>query len=239
MTIVVGRVPKFMVSGYAHYTETWWGGLNTGNYVSLVSDPLIATATVSAGGHQLLPYPHPSLHARDFYDTLRPTPGTEHALSVQSDLGNCVATCSIPGGFAFLTPTNDTIGVGTTLVMSWTAASNASWYEVYVEYLWDDTLFTEEDTVFFVSAASAAIPGSWFTMNGWAYVFVYAGNGPSPAVGVNAPGNVTGDAKGYWVGLNSVEKDITVGTGFKSARVQHLRDREAPLRRLMESYTVR
>jgi len=238
IVIAVGSVPKYMVSGYAHYTETWWGGLITGHYISLVSDPLIASATVTAGGHQLAPYPNPNLHARSFYDTIRPTPGTEQTMSVQSELGNCAAACSIPGGFAFVTPTNDSIDVGTTLVMSWTTASNAGWYQVYVEYWMYDTMFMEKDTVFVVSTTNAAVPGTWFTTNGTAYVYVYAGNGPSPAQGSSAPGNVTGDAKGYWVGLNSVEKDITVGTGFRQTGVRLIRDRQAPLRRLMESYTV-
>jgi hypothetical protein len=238
VAISVGKVPRFQVSGYAHYTETWWPGLPVGHLVQLMSDPLVATATVTVGGQQVPPYPQPTIHARTFSDTVRPTPGTAQALSIQSNLGNCTATCSVPGGFAFLTPTSESLPVGTTLVMSWTASSSAGWYQVYINYTWYDTMYVAKDTVFIVTAASAAVPGTWFTKDGWAFVYVYAGNGPSPAAGANAPGNVSGDAKGYWIGLNSVEKDIIVGSG-DHGQFMARPDPNAPIRRLMESYQAR
>ena len=62
--------------------------------------------------------------------------------------------------------------------------------------------------------------GNWFANDGYSWLFVYAGNGPSPDPSLGSSGNVTGDGSGYWIGLNSQNKDITVGSGDDGCRMR-------------------
>lgn len=231
--VKVGKVPRLLVAGYAHYTESWTF-LLAGCFVQLFSDPLATTVTASVNGRQLPPYTTPGPYPRMFWDTLLPIPGTTQTLDVQSNMGHCAATCTIPGGFAYVTPTRDTLPVRTTLVTSWTTASNAHWYQVYVYYSGYDTTWWSKETLFVVTATNAAVPGSWFNRDGYAYLCVFAGNGPSPDPAAGAPGNVSGDGKGRWVGLNSIEKDLTVGTGGCRLPARHMRDPQRLLSCLMK-----
>ena len=215
-TIGVGTVPKMYVNGFAHYSESW-PMLATGSRVQLLSDPLATGVTVSVGGRQLRPWPTPEPGILTFSNETLPTPGTQQDFSLTCNLGSCAATCTVPGGFAYSPAPVETLPVRTTLVLSWTQSSSANWYQVWASYTWYDTTYWSKDTVFTVTSTSAAIPGTWFTGDGWVYVDVYAGNGPSPAAASGSAGNVTGSAKGFWVGLNSIEADVTIGAGRKAA----------------------
>lgn len=210
--IAVGQVPRYLVWGFSHYAEDWVA-LRQGSYVELVSDPVVRTASVSVEGRALREERTPSLPLRVFADTILPTPGTQQGLEVRTDLGNCAATSMVPGGFGLTAPTGDTIPVGTTLILSWTTASRADWYCVYLWYLWIDTTFHIRETTFVVAETNAAIAGSWLDKSGWLDVSVIAANGPSPDPAASAPGNIVGDAKGYWLGLNGLAKALTVGDG--------------------------
>jgi hypothetical protein len=162
----------------------------------------------------LLPLLSPGVLNLGFFDYAIPAPGTSQDLSLTCGLGSCAATCTIPGDFAFASTQVETLPVGTALNLSWTASSNAQWYQVWANYSWYDTADSSKDTVFTVTSTNAAIPDTWFVHDGWVDVIVYAGNGPSPA---GANGNVTGDAKGYWVGLSSTEAVVTIGSPMAAA----------------------
>jgi len=217
-TINVGTVPKMFVSGFAHYTESW-SMLQTGSFVLLHSDPLATGVSVTVAGRQLLPWPTPQPGILAYGDDSLPTPGTQQDFGLTCNLGACAATCTVPGGFAYAPAPVETLPVRTTLVLSWTQSSSANWYQVWASYTWYDTAdFYSKDTVFTVTSTNAAIPGTWFVADGWVYVDVYAGNGPSPVPSSGAAGNVTGSAKGYWVGLNSIEADVAIGSGKRTAR---------------------
>jgi len=236
--VTVGKPRRYMVAGYTIYTEAW-AFMETGSLVELLSEPLVATATVSVGGRTLRSYGTPGTNTRTFADTLMPTPGTAQALTIETNLGNCTATCTVPGGFAYTSPTNETLPVGSTLVMAWTAAAMASWYQVHLSYTVLDSGIRTKETLFVVASTSAAIPGTWFDGDGWAYLFVMAGNGPSPDPSASAPGNVQGDAKGYWVGINSIYKVIIVGNGDRSRQPARSIISSALLRRLVDQYAKR
>lgn len=214
-TITVGRVPKMQISGYAHYSESW-AMLQRGSFLMVLSDPQATGVTVSVNGRQLQTRTMPGPTMLILGDTVLPVPGTQQDMSLQCNLGTCAATCTIPGGFAYAPAVVESLPVRTTLVLSWTQSGGANWYEVYASYIWYDTTYWSKDTVFTVTSTSAAIPGTWFVGDGRVYVDVYAGNGPSPLASSGAAGNVTGDAKGFWLGLNSISAEVMIGEGRKA-----------------------
>jgi hypothetical protein len=224
------------VSGFAHYTESW-STLQQGSYLELISDPLATDVAVSVSGRQMQPWPIPVPGILAFNDSVLPTPGTPQDLSLQCNLGSGAATCTIPGGFAYAPAVVESLPVRTTLVLSWTPASGANWYEVYASYVWYDTTYWGKDTVFTVTATNAAIPGTWFVGDGWVDVDVYAGNGPSPAPSSGSVGNVTGDVKGFWVGLNSISDAVTIGSGRRAAKCRTYPRPQMSPSRWFELYT--
>ncbi len=215
LTMISCKVQRLHVAGFAHYSDDlWW--LERGAYVELFSVPLVTTATVLVNGHQALPYyATPGSGVRVFWDSLLPTPGTAQVLNVQTDAGNCTAVCTIPGGFVYTMPVRDTLPVGASLVISWTPAKYAQWYQVYISFLGFDTSFFYKETLFVVTTTNAAVPGFWFSGDGDAWIDVFAGNGPSPDPAAKSTGNVLGDGNGYWVGLYSIEKRLVIGEGAR------------------------
>lgn len=215
LTVISCKVQRLHVAGFAHYSEDlWW--FERGVQVELFSVPLVTTATVLVNERQVPPYYDvPSSGVRVFWDSLLLTPGTAQVLNVQTDAGNCTAVCTIPGGFAYTMPVRDTLPVGSSLVMSWTPAKYAQWYQVYISYFGFDTSSFYKETLFVVTTTNAAVPGLWFNGDGEAWVDVFAGNGPSPDPEAKSTGNVVGDGNGYWVGLNSIEKLLIIGEGAR------------------------
>jgi hypothetical protein len=210
------------VSGFTSYTQSGSsGGSLNGSFVQLLSDPRATgvsctvagdtTGGTSAGVRELLPIPTPGVLSLGFFNSATPAPGTQQDLSLTCNLGSCAATCAIPGQFAFAPAPAETLPVGTSLNLSWTESSNAQWYQVWAQCSWYDTTHSSKDTVFTVTSTSAAIPDTWFVRDAWVFVDVCAGNGPSPASSA-ANGNVTGDARGLWVGLNTIEAQFSVGS---------------------------
>jgi hypothetical protein len=236
VTINVGTVPRMYVNGFAHYSESW-SMLGTGCQVLLLSDPLATGVVASVGGRQLSPRSLPEPGVLLFGNDTLPTPGTKQDFSLTCNLGSCAATCTVPGGFAFAPAVVESLPVRTTLVLSWTQSTSANWYQVWASYTWSDTTYWSKDTVFTVTSTSAAIPGTWFVGDGWVYVDVYAGNGPSPAPSSGATGNVTGDAKGFWVGLNSIEAGVTIGSGKRMSEGKSHAKPRISLSRWFEFYS--
>jgi len=234
-TVNVGTVPKMHISGFAHYSETW-PMLQTGSFVVLLSDPLATGVSVTVAGRQLLPSWTPEPGVLLFGNDTLPTPGTQQGLSLTCDLGSCAATCTIPGGFAYAPTPVETLPVRTTLVLSWTQSSSANWYQVWAPYSWYDTTYHSKDTVIIVTSTNTAIPGTWFGNDGWVYVDVFAGNGPSPDPSAGAAGNVTGSAKGNWVGLNSIEAEVIIGSGTGAAERRICTKPQIQLSRWFELY---
>lgn len=195
-----------MVYGIYQYGET---------NVELMCDPILKSITIKVNGKELPVYGDTG-STWDFYayDTIIPNGGSDQKLEVKTDVGNADATCKIPGDFTAAIP--DSIAKNTDLLLSWTEATDADWYMVFVEYDTGYYYYLYKDTMIYTTQKSLAIAGSWFDKDGELYVYVVAGDGPKIEAG--ASGNING-AKGFWLGINQRVGYVQVGQGSQLARI--------------------
>lgn len=185
-------------------------------YVELMCDPILKSITIKVNGEELPVYGDTG---RSFYfyaydDELIPSGGSEHKLEVETDVGNANATSKVPGDFTATIP--DSIAKNVDLSLSWTEATDAKWYMVFVEY---DTGYYYDfykDTVIYTTQKSLTITGSWFDKDGWLFIYIVAGDGPKIEAG--SQGNING-AKGFWLGINQRGDYVQVGQGSQMAKI--------------------
>lgn len=193
------KSPKLFVWGWVYLTKYYAGDSLTyvdgEKYGQFMSDPILDTATAKINDVVV------KTRCYDdgtgwFQDTLNPTPEAEYKLLLDTDVGDANATCKLPGDFRITTP--DSIGKNAELVVTWKKAKDAQWYMVDLEF---DSLpyGIYYDTVKVVTDTFYKIPANKISKEGYVYVWIAAGNGPKYEAG--AKGNMKGDGKGFWIGV--------------------------------------
>jgi len=176
-------------------TRGSWGARTVGT-AFCTADTLPAYLIVSVNDREFPPVGSGGAHGLSAAleeDILLWPPGTLCSLEVATDFGLADATAAVPGACEVAAP--DSVAVGEDLVLSWTAADSADYYEVRAALRaaspGDSVLLfvaTEDTTVTFGAAD--------ITMAGTVVGRVFAVAGPFPDGGNG--GNVTGAAWGFF-----------------------------------------
>jgi len=212
---------KLFVFGGVYLSKYYYGDslLYTygGSYGNFSSDPILDTATVKVNDKVLESETYMDGTGL-FQDTIMPKPESTYKLILDTDVGDANATCKLPGDFRITTP--DSIGKNVELKVTWKKSKEANWYMVEIDCDsipgWD----TYKDTAKVVTDTFFTIPANWITKNGYVYVWVSAGNGPKIEAG--SKGNMKGDGKGFWIGMQDRYDMIRVDTPYdKENKISH------------------
>ncbi|MDI6850836.1 MAG: hypothetical protein QMD82_02735 [bacterium] len=138
-----------------------------------------------------------------FGDTLSLLVGAPYTLRLTTNLGECQGTFTIPDTANITQPTSDdTMSLGSNILVSWNKISNASFYELHysfsaydsggywIDYGYADTILM--DTIFTIPASFFNVPDAAFYQ---ASIYVYPYQGPALEAG--ATSNTQGSIKGF------------------------------------------
>lgn len=176
----------------------------------LVSDPVADTAqskvTIRWGANsEVFPYEmyYPGYLA--FGHDLYLDPQVNYTVSLTSDVGSCEGTIMLPGWTDITYPPDDTILPISDIIVTWTQAQSASFYEYYFYCDAYDANGNWLDWYYeygFVTTTSYTIDSTVFDVPNAAYyevyfdVYPYSGTPPTPG----AHGNMTGSIPGFLMG---------------------------------------
>ncbi len=200
-----------------------------GKYGDFSSDPILDTATAKINDVviQTRSYMDGSGY---FTDTIKPIAETEYKLILDTDVGDANATCKLPGDFMVKAP--DSVGKNAEVKIAWGKSKEANWYLVEIECE-SIPYGTYYDTTKVVTDTFYTIAANTISKAGYVYVYIAAGNGPKFEAG--SKGNMKGDGKGFWMGMQERIDYIRVDTPYdKENKISH-RDPKQVLRNYLEA----